>query len=337
MLKIKLLSIVLILFINCQSNTKETILWVNSNKVSCGTENDKCLQIQKGENFQNGEWENFKSKITGFDYQEGFIYKLRVKETPVENSSSEASKKKYTLVETILKKEDQKLKLNGNWEAFKINGSIIKQRRIVGAGGIPQLHIDIEQMKIRGNDNCNNFRGTIKKLNETEIEWGPMATTLKMCADMSIPKRFNPAMEAVKKYKFKGDNLILTDENGNELFEFIRLADTKMRLNDLWALEAIEGKSILDTKAPTIEIQSKKMRLMGNDGCNNFSGEITTLTNTEFTVGRLRSTKKMCEDMTLSNRFNHLLNSVRSYRLSELKLSLIDELGNVVLVFKKID
>ncbi len=336
-LKIILITTMSIFLFNCESGAKDSIYLVNSYKVSCGTHKETCLQIGKGEDFQNVDWENFKSKISGFDYQEGYLYKIKVKEESVQDSLSGTSVIKYTLVKTILKKEDEKLKLNGSWEAFKINGSIIKQPRIVGAGGIPELHIDIEQMKITGTDNCNNFRGMIKQFNETEIAWGPLVNTRKICPDMSTPNRFNKAMEAVKTYKFKGDNLILTDKKGNELFEYVRLTDTKMRLNNLWALETIAGESILDTKAPILQIQSEKMRLLGNDNCNNFSGEITTLTNFKLSIGRLRSTKKMCDDMRISNKFNHLLTKVRGYRILEQKLLLIDQTDNVVLVFKKID
>jgi hypothetical protein len=38
----------------------------------------QCLLIQEGENMVEGEWQNFYAQIDGFDYEPGFIYKLRV-------------------------------------------------------------------------------------------------------------------------------------------------------------------------------------------------------------------------------------------------------------------
>jgi len=52
---------------------------VNSYKVDCtGVRPMQCLLIQEGENMVEGEWQNFYAQIDGFDYEPGFIYKLRV-------------------------------------------------------------------------------------------------------------------------------------------------------------------------------------------------------------------------------------------------------------------
>ncbi len=104
------------------------------------------------------------SQIEGFEYQPGFIYKLKVKEEKMRDVPADASSIKYTLLKVLEKKEDARLKLSGNWEAVKINGSVIKMPRIRGAGVIPHLNIDINEMQISGSDGCNNLTVVSLKL-----------------------------------------------------------------------------------------------------------------------------------------------------------------------------
>lgn len=84
----------------------ERIYWVNSRKVDCiGVGPMKCLQVQKGQNRDSGDWEFFYDQIDGFDFEEGYLYKLIVKEE--ERSASEtpadASSINYKLVKLLEK------------------------------------------------------------------------------------------------------------------------------------------------------------------------------------------------------------------------------------------
>jgi heat shock protein HslJ len=332
------LGIILLVFA-CNPKQKTETFWVNSYRVDCvGVGPMKCMLIQKGETLEEGEWQNFYSKIEGFEYEPGFIYKLKVKEEQLENVPADASSIKYILIEVLEKKEDNKLALNGSWDAVKINGSIIKLPRSRGAGVIPQMQIDLAQMQISGIDNCNNFSGKINKLGDTNIELGQLARTQKMCPDMSISKAFNDALNGVKKYQWKDNNLLFTDEAGTELLEFSKGTEAKVLLNDIWVAEIVDGETVTDAaKAPQLEIHSADMEVMGSDGCNNLTGKINTLTNSELVFGTLAGTNKMCIDMTIPDKFNKLIPRVRTYKIANLKLSLMDEQGKVLAVLKKAD
>ncbi|MDX8337905.1 META domain-containing protein [Draconibacterium sp. IB214405] len=333
-----IVGIILLLFA-CNSKDTATIFWVNSYRVDCvGVGPMKCMLIQKGEVLDDGAWQNFYSKIEGFDYEPGYIYKLKVQEEQLENVPADASSIKYTLVEVLEKKEDGKLALNGNWEALKINGSVIKLPRMRGAGVLPTLQIDIFERQISGIDNCNNFTGTINKIGESSLEFGTIAGTQKMCPDMSISKAFNEALSAVKKYQLTDNTLLLLDEAGNELLEFNRGTEAKVLLNDIWVAEIVDGTLVADAStAPSLEINSSEMKAMGSDGCNNFTGKILNLTNSELTFGPLAGTRKMCPDMNIPDKFNKAISQVRSYKIASLKLSLLDEKGTVLVVMKKVD
>ncbi|WP_297097583.1 META domain-containing protein [uncultured Draconibacterium sp.] len=329
----------ILLLASCNQSEKAAIYWVNSYRVDCvGVGPMKCLLVQKAETPEAGKWTNFYSKIEGFEYEPGFIYKLKVKEEQLENVPADASSIKYILVEVLEKKEDTKLALDGSWEALKINGSVIKLPRMRGAGLLPNLQINIRDMQINGIDNCNNFTGQITEIDESTIELGAIAGTQKMCPDMSISKAFNEALLAVKKYELRENNLVFTDEAGTELLEFTKATEAKVLLNDIWVAEIVDGAAVTDASAaPRLEINSSEMKAMGSDGCNNFTGSITTLTNNELVFGPLAGTRKMCPDMTFADKFNKVIPQVRSYKIANLKLTLLDEKGEVLAVMKKVD
>ncbi|WP_340114632.1 META domain-containing protein [Maribellus mangrovi] len=334
---IYLLTLIFII-VSCNT-TNENIYWVNSYQVDCvGVGPMKCMLIQKGKAIEDGTWQNFYSKIEGFEYEPGFIYKLKVKEEQLENVPADASSIKYILVDVLEKTEDSKLGLNGTWNAQKINGSIIKLPSTRGAGVLPTVYIDITKMQISGIDNCNNFTGSISKLSESTIELGPLAATQKMCPDMAIATAFNKALQAVKQYELSENTLTFKDENGNDLLEFTKGTEAKILLNDIWVAEVVEGEAINDEgKAPRLEINSTELTVSGTDGCNNISGKISTLTNSELVFGMLVGTKKMCMDMNIPDKFNKLIPQVRGYKITNMKLSLSDEQGEVLIIMKKVD
>ena len=72
--------------------------WVNSARVPCtGVGPMQCLQVRKSE---SEGWKLFYSEIEGFDYEPGYIYRLRVKEEMLDPARipADASSIKFILV-----------------------------------------------------------------------------------------------------------------------------------------------------------------------------------------------------------------------------------------------
>jgi heat shock protein HslJ len=338
-MKILYVAALMFLLASCGVTDSLNIIWVNSYLVDCaGVAPMKCMLVQKGETPDEGQWQNFYGKIEGFDFEPGYIYQLKVQEEQLENVPADASSVKYTLVEVVEKKEDAKWALHGSWQAVKLNGSVIKLTRERGSGVIPELHIDLEKMQISGMDNCNNFSGQIKKLGENHIEWGPLAVTNKMCPDMTIADAFNQALQVAETYRLNESTLTFMDKEGNEVLEFTRLPDAKVLLNDIWVAETVDGETVVDkANAPRFEINTTTMETFGSDGCNNIKGKLTTLTNTDLVFGPLAGTRKLCQDMIIPNKFNEVIPQVRRYKIYNLRLTLLDEEGNTLVVMRKID
>lgn len=105
----KLKSIILVVFmliISCEKNNldvNEKTLMIASTKVDCvGVAPQKCL-LTKEVGAEN--WGYFYSSIAGFNYEEGFEYKILISEKEIENPPQDASSKEYTLIKVISKVE----------------------------------------------------------------------------------------------------------------------------------------------------------------------------------------------------------------------------------------
>lgn len=100
--------VVYMMIMGCSRNTtsnnsgsKSIELYVDSKRVDCvGVAPQKCLRTRTD---PNGEWQFFYDTIEGFDYKEGFTYKLKVNTFNVENPPADASSIRYELDEVISK------------------------------------------------------------------------------------------------------------------------------------------------------------------------------------------------------------------------------------------
>ena len=119
--------------------------------------------------------------------------------------------------------------------------------------------------------------------------------------------------------------------------------DTKLRLHDIWALEAVDGKEIdfsneaIASAHPTIEFNLSEMRMMGMDGCNSFHGAIETVGNSSLHFGSIMSTLMACSGNETFDKISPALGKVTAYRIKGLKLELLDETGIVLLRYRKVD
>ena len=87
-------------------------LFVNSNLVDCvGVAKQQCMLVK--ENLDD-DWEFFYDAIEGFEFEQGYVYNLKIKVTEIENPPADASSLKYSLVEILEKQISNELKQNNN-------------------------------------------------------------------------------------------------------------------------------------------------------------------------------------------------------------------------------
>lgn len=114
--------------------------------------------------------------------------------------------------------------------------------------------------------------------------------------------------------------------------------DMSLKLNDIWVPTKINRVEITSKEQlPMLEIHISKMQILGTDGCNNFNGGINELTATKISFGPIASTRKMCQNMEVSDSFNIALSKTTHYKNQGLNLYFFDDSGNETIAFKKID
>ena len=205
------------------NKSNEYIYWVNSAKVPCeGVGAMQCLKIQKSDTLNSEEWKLFYSGIDGFDYQPGYIYKLKVREEKIDrkNLPADTSAIKFKLIKVLEKKQDVRLRINDIWVIESIEGETVEKNTTNNRQKTAQIEFHIADMKVMGNDGCNNFFGSIKNIDAKKLVLSALAGTKMACIGTDIPDKFNVALRKASKYKIENLHLILFDDSVNELLNF---------------------------------------------------------------------------------------------------------------------
>jgi heat shock protein HslJ len=211
------ITLIIVSFMACESEPNEQTLWVNSAKVDCvGVGPMQCFQIK---NEENEPWSNFYQEISGFDYEPGFIYKLKVSIDTLDKATLPADKSylEYTLIDVLSKEKDPYLSLHDIWAITEIVGV---ESKLKGLESRPNLEINIRTMSIMGSDGCNQYRGKIETLSGNEIRFGPIMGTKKACPEMHIPNKYTSALSKVSYFKREGLQLIFYDKDTSKLLTF---------------------------------------------------------------------------------------------------------------------
>ncbi|MDU6659577.1 MAG: META domain-containing protein [Capnocytophaga sp.] len=203
---------------SCSTST-QAVYWVNSSQVesSTGAGKMQCLQVYKGDNLSKAQWEAFCAPIEGFTFEEGYFKKIEVSEKQLKDVSAGTPNVAYTLVREIEKVKDSRFDLQGEWKLVSMGEMAITPE------AQPTLKLNIREMKVNGSDSCNTFMGSIETLTDKELVFGDLASTLMLCAEkMEVADAFGMAMQKVRQYQLKGDQLLLTDEQGGVLLTFAK-------------------------------------------------------------------------------------------------------------------
>jgi len=131
------------------------------------------------------------------------------------------------------------------------------------------------------------------------------------------------------------------NENGAKyrLIEIIEQeVDMKLRLSDIWVMREVYGKPLnadVQRMRPILEINMAKESISGNAPCNNYSGPIERVTETELVFGPIMATRRACEHLETEQMMIKALGETRSYQMEPMTLQFLDETGSTVIQFKK--
>ncbi len=212
---------------NNKQQNKEINIWVNSFlSDSTAVMPQKSLLIQKGDTIKNYAWVKISNDIEGFDYIPGRLYKLKVKEEFISDKdpSTDASSKKYILLEILENKIDPKLQLNNMWQLAEISGkSIDFFNSNKGFTDLkPYLEINVNKSVAVGYDGCNKITGILGNIDNQNILFLKVIKTPLLCKNMELPELLKKGLKAVNKYKIIDGNLVLLYKD-IELMKFIKV------------------------------------------------------------------------------------------------------------------
>lgn len=238
----------------------------------------------------------------------------------------------------VEQQRENKNLIHGKWILVNMNDAPIN-RSIV----LPNMEIDLKKMLISGSGGCNSYSGAIQELDLKNISLGGVKSTRKACLNENIEQNYLKALNEIKTYTVEDESLTFYDAAGKKLLSFLKnekqeSKEANERLHDIWVAERINGNSIEKKgEAPRMEIFLNDMKVLGTDGCNNYSGGIKEVSDTVLKFQPLASTKKMCREMKIADQFNNAMSQVVAYRLDGLKLVLMNNEGKEILAFFKVD
>ena len=162
------------------STVKTETMWVGGLKTECNAGNleAECLSVNKGEDLTTTSWENFYADIEGFEFEEGYMKKIEVEAIQLDPKDvpADASSIQYKFVKELEKKKDPRSSLSGNWILATINGGPINKMVVV-----PNLSVDLKEMRIAGNAGCNRYFAGIEGLSTQKITFSQAGATIVMC------------------------------------------------------------------------------------------------------------------------------------------------------------
>lgn len=212
---------------SCANNvdaTDEVIFEVNSFRVPCvGMAPMSCLQVRRGDDAA-GEWQSFYAPIRGFDYEPGYLYRLRIRETtlPPGQVPADASSIRYDLVEVIDKEPDPRLAIQDIWVLDRLDRISIDDFDPASRGQSPSIEFNVVLGEYLGNDGCNAFRGDIVTVGPEELTLGPPTSTdgAGGCGDGSLQAQFAAALTRITRWRRDGLSLALADDHDAEVLVF---------------------------------------------------------------------------------------------------------------------
>lgn len=107
---------------------------------------------------------------------------------------------------------DSKVLLNDIWVVESIGGEAVGDK-----ANAPRLEFNTSTMEIVGTDGCNNLKGKLTTLTNSDLVFGQLAGTRKLCADMTMPDKFNKILAQVRRYEIENIKLTLRDDQDNLL------------------------------------------------------------------------------------------------------------------------
>ena len=315
------------------SGPQEKTVYVGPYLVPCvGVGPQECMLIRED---PAGDWTMFYDRIQGFDYEEGFDYRLRVVEEAVENPPADASSIRWTLVEV----EEKTRSLEGsNWVLESLLG---------GEAGLTSPLPDstvtaiFREDQVQGNAGCNSYFGSYE-LDGDRITFGPVGMTEMYCQPEELMEQegaYLSGLSSAAAYQIVDDQLQIIDGDGTVVLVYSVLEPESLT-GTLWQLTAYnDGQGGVVSVLAGTEITAQfgdDGRVAGSAGCNGYSAAYE-IRGDEMSIGLAASTMMMCPApegiMEQESAYLTALQSTARYEIEGQALTLKNSAGEMILTY----
>lgn len=198
----------LLLSVSLIGYAQKKTIYIADRKLDC-VENvsDGCMQIRES---KKGSWHNFTGKIEGFNYVEGFDYKLKVEVIPV--AAGQAAS--YRLVKVLSQKKtnyNPAEKLSGKKWYLLTMFADTHYLKLMDTTTI-YIEMDVAGKTLSGHGVCNNIKGGIEATAST-ISFLQIGMTKMACTGNIMEKIVVDMLEEMKTYKLAGNMLTLSSSD----------------------------------------------------------------------------------------------------------------------------
>jgi len=335
-----------LLLMTACSNKNTMVMWVSGVKTECiGTvDQELCLNVYEGDDVDSAEWKPFYDNIEGFEFEEGYMKKIKVKKKVLDGDKvpADGSSIEYKMTSELEKVLDPRTLLNGSWEVSTFFGDGLNP-----SSPITTIAFDLNEMRVSGFGGCNKYSGPIKALTDDRLQLGNVMSTRMACEGPHLESIFFKTMGKVRTYSLKGDVMTWYDEAGREMLTLTKESGTDVNdnasdapsplLNGNWGLFRLPAASLRDVRPlPTLIIDLDGKSIGGSDGCNEYSAPIDVITGRDINFGVITATEMACENMDVPNGIHGAIRNAASYSLTDGVLVWFDESGKKLASFRKV-
>jgi heat shock protein HslJ len=201
-----------LLSVVCQAKGNKTFIVADRTAACAG--DFECIQIKEK---AKDQWRFYSDTIQGFNYEEGYQYKISVQPVQTLNSLTGIYDEKYKLVHIISKKRtsyNPSDKLGDKkWILISMNDT---HRTLTFYDTTVVIYFSLKDGKIKGKNVCNGFTGTFTT-QASKISLSNITSTKMMCKGMELEKIIFEFYLKMVSFKTNGTKLILTQADGSNI------------------------------------------------------------------------------------------------------------------------
>ncbi|MBX3051374.1 MAG: META domain-containing protein [Caldilineaceae bacterium] len=205
--------------------------------------------------------------------------------------------------------------LNVEWQLVEIRPSGDSPLVVEGPGKYTLQFAD--DGTVGGQLDCNFLSGTYT-LDGDKLAFGPIASTMAFCPEDGILSTYSEALNSANSYAIADDQLHIGYGDAAGVLVYAPTLNEQLPVGAVWHLQAIQmmNDEVFtpgQTDAYTLEL-SADGTAGGQVDCNQFSGSYS-LDGSALTFGPLSSTRAMCAEGSLYDRYMQGLGDANSFVL----------------------